>query len=68
MILFFGIRSFKVTLLFCRTTQLNKEVELRTLAAQNTPRKRKLGDVKDLIEQVSSRRPAVNVEQRIFLY
>uniref|UniRef100_A0A674P7H3 Hypoxia-inducible factor 1-alpha n=1 Tax=Takifugu rubripes TaxID=31033 RepID=A0A674P7H3_TAKRU len=33
------------------TTQLNKEVELRTLAAQNTPRKRKLADVKDTIEQ-----------------
>uniref|UniRef100_A0A674NX38 Hypoxia-inducible factor 1-alpha n=1 Tax=Takifugu rubripes TaxID=31033 RepID=A0A674NX38_TAKRU len=39
------------TILAKRTTQLNKEVELRTLAAQNTPRKRKLADVKDTIEQ-----------------
>lgn len=59
MILFFGFRSFKVTLLFCRTTQLHKEVELGTLEAQNTPRKRKLGDVKDIIEQVSPQRPAL---------
>lgn len=39
-----------------------KEVELRTLAAQNTPRKRKLGDVKDMIEQVSSQCLAVDFE------
>lgn len=41
-------------LLCCRTTQLDKEVALRTLAAQNTPRKRKLGDIKEMTGQVSS--------------
>lgn len=55
-----GILSFKVTLLCLRTTQLNKEVKLRTLAPQNTPLKRKLADVKDTIEQVRSQGAAVN--------
>lgn len=62
-----GICSFKVPLLFCSTTQLNKEVELGTLAAQNSPRKRKLAEVKDMIEQVNPQRPAIHVEQSIFL-
>lgn len=39
------------TILAKRTTQLDKEVSLRTLAAQNTQRKRKLGDIKEMIEQ-----------------
>ncbi|XP_042356313.1 hypoxia inducible factor 1 subunit alpha a [Plectropomus leopardus] len=34
-----------------RTPQLDKEVSLRTLAAQNAQRKRKLGDIKDIIGQ-----------------
>lgn len=38
----------------CRPTQMDKEVALRTLAAQNTHRKRKLGDLKDIIGEVSS--------------
>lgn len=33
---------------------MEKEVALRTLAAQNTHRKRKLGDLKDIIGEVSS--------------
>uniref|UniRef100_A0A3Q3GP29 Hypoxia-inducible factor 1-alpha n=1 Tax=Labrus bergylta TaxID=56723 RepID=A0A3Q3GP29_9LABR len=37
----------------CRTPQVDKEVSLRTLAAQNTQRKRKLGDLKQMIGQVS---------------
>lgn len=37
-----------------RPTQTDKEVALRTLAAQNTHRKRKLGDLKDMIGEVSS--------------
>lgn len=36
----------------CRTPQLDKEVSLRTLAAQNAQRKRKMGDLKEVIEQV----------------
>ncbi|KAM9341015.1 hypoxia inducible factor 1 subunit alpha a [Symphorus nematophorus] len=43
------------TILAKRTTQLDKEVSLRTLAAQNTQRKRKLGDIKDIIEQETVR-------------
>ncbi|XP_041809259.1 hypoxia inducible factor 1 subunit alpha a [Chelmon rostratus] len=39
------------TILAKRTTQLDKEVSLRTLAAQNTQRKRKLGDIKEMIGQ-----------------
>uniref|UniRef100_A0A3Q3WTY6 Hypoxia-inducible factor 1-alpha n=1 Tax=Mola mola TaxID=94237 RepID=A0A3Q3WTY6_MOLML len=39
------------TILAKRTTQLDKEVALRTLAAQNTQRKRKLSDIKELIGQ-----------------
>ncbi|XP_060919588.1 hypoxia inducible factor 1 subunit alpha a isoform X1 [Labrus mixtus] len=34
-----------------RTPQVDKEVSLRTLAAQNTQRKRKLGDLKQMIGQ-----------------
>uniref|UniRef100_A0A7N8XSQ8 Hypoxia-inducible factor 1-alpha n=1 Tax=Mastacembelus armatus TaxID=205130 RepID=A0A7N8XSQ8_9TELE len=41
------------TLITNRTPQLDKEVLLRTLAAQNTQRKRKLGDIKEIIEQGS---------------
>uniref|UniRef100_A0A671XE07 Hypoxia-inducible factor 1-alpha n=1 Tax=Sparus aurata TaxID=8175 RepID=A0A671XE07_SPAAU len=37
------------TILAKRTTQLNKEVSLGTLAALNTQRKRKLGDIKEMI-------------------
>uniref|UniRef100_A0A8C3A057 Hypoxia-inducible factor 1-alpha n=1 Tax=Cyclopterus lumpus TaxID=8103 RepID=A0A8C3A057_CYCLU len=36
---------------FIRTPQLDKEVSLRTLAAQNSQRKRKLGDIRELIGQ-----------------
>lgn len=32
---------------------MDKEAALRTLAAQNTHRKRKLGDLKDIIGEVS---------------
>nr|XP_046267842.1 hypoxia inducible factor 1 subunit alpha a [Scatophagus argus] len=39
------------TVLAKRTTHLNKELSLRTLAAQNTQRKRKLGDIKEAIGQ-----------------
>nr|AGT01908.1 hypoxia inducible factor-1alpha [Sebastes schlegelii] len=39
------------TIVAKRTPQLHKEVSLRTLAAQNAQRKRKLGDIKDLIGQ-----------------
>ncbi|XP_033498424.1 hypoxia inducible factor 1 subunit alpha a isoform X1 [Epinephelus lanceolatus] len=40
-----------VTIVTKRTPQLDKEVSLRTLAAQNAQRKRKLDDVKEMIEQ-----------------
>lgn len=40
-------------MLYCRSTQVDKEAALRTLAAQNTHRKRKLGDLKDIIGEVS---------------
>lgn len=40
-------------LLCCRTPQLDKEISLRTLAAQNAQRKRKLGDIKEIVEQAS---------------
>ncbi|XP_070775961.1 hypoxia inducible factor 1 subunit alpha a isoform X2 [Enoplosus armatus] len=43
------------------TPQLVKEVSLRTLAAQNTQRKRKLGDIKEMIGQVSPQHS--NMEQ-----
>ncbi|XP_034431390.1 hypoxia-inducible factor 1-alpha-like isoform X2 [Hippoglossus hippoglossus] len=39
------------TIIAKRTPQLDKEVSLRTLAAQNAQRKRKLGDLKDMIGQ-----------------
>ncbi|XP_070775960.1 hypoxia inducible factor 1 subunit alpha a isoform X1 [Enoplosus armatus] len=39
------------TIIAKRTPQLVKEVSLRTLAAQNTQRKRKLGDIKEMIGQ-----------------
>ncbi|XP_044021919.1 hypoxia inducible factor 1 subunit alpha a [Siniperca chuatsi] len=39
------------TIIAKRTPQLDKEVSLRTLAAQNTQRKRKLGDIKELFGQ-----------------
>ncbi|XP_054469698.1 hypoxia inducible factor 1 subunit alpha a [Anoplopoma fimbria] len=39
------------TIIAKSTPQLDKEVSLRTLAAQNSQRKRKLGDIKDLIGQ-----------------
>lgn len=43
-----------MSILLCRRTlQLDKEVSLRTLAAQNAQRKRKMGDIKEVIEQVS---------------
>uniref|UniRef100_A0A8C4H3K4 Hypoxia inducible factor 1 subunit alpha n=1 Tax=Dicentrarchus labrax TaxID=13489 RepID=A0A8C4H3K4_DICLA len=41
--------SHLATILAKRTTQLDKEVSLSTLAAQNTPRKRKLCDIKEMI-------------------
>uniref|UniRef100_A0A8C3A0B2 Hypoxia-inducible factor 1-alpha n=1 Tax=Cyclopterus lumpus TaxID=8103 RepID=A0A8C3A0B2_CYCLU len=39
------------TIVAKRTPQLDKEVSLRTLAAQNSQRKRKLGDIRELIGQ-----------------
>uniref|UniRef100_A0A7N6B4V6 Hypoxia-inducible factor 1-alpha n=1 Tax=Anabas testudineus TaxID=64144 RepID=A0A7N6B4V6_ANATE len=39
------------TIIAKKTPQLDKEVSLRTLAAQNAQRKRKLGDIKEIIEQ-----------------
>ncbi|XP_040916168.1 hypoxia inducible factor 1 subunit alpha a [Toxotes jaculatrix] len=39
------------TIIAKRTPQLDKEVSLRTLAAQNAQRKRKLGDIKEIVEQ-----------------
>ncbi|XP_039993665.1 hypoxia inducible factor 1 subunit alpha a [Xiphias gladius] len=39
------------TIIAKRTPQLDKEVSLRTLAAQNAQRKRKLGDIKEIIGQ-----------------
>nr|ABO26716.1 hypoxia-inducible factor 1 alpha [Gymnocephalus cernua] len=44
-----------------RTPQLDKEVSLRTLAAQNAQRKRKLGDLIEIIEQGTL--PQEEVEQ-----
>ncbi|XP_032355420.1 hypoxia inducible factor 1 subunit alpha a [Etheostoma spectabile] len=44
-----------------RTPQLDKEVSLRTLAAQNAQRKRKLGDLIEMIEQGTL--PQEEVEQ-----
>uniref|UniRef100_A0A8C9XKB6 Hypoxia-inducible factor 1-alpha n=1 Tax=Sander lucioperca TaxID=283035 RepID=A0A8C9XKB6_SANLU len=44
-----------------RTPQLDKEVSLRTLAAQNAQRKRKLGDLIEIIEQGTL--PQKEVEQ-----
>ncbi|XP_063764838.1 hypoxia inducible factor 1 subunit alpha a isoform X2 [Eleginops maclovinus] len=44
-----------------RTPQLDKEVSLRTLAAQNAQRKRKMGDMKDIIGQGTL--PQEQVEQ-----
>ncbi|GAA6213555.1 hypoxia-inducible factor 1-alpha [Lates japonicus] len=41
------------TIIAKRTPQLDKEVSLRTLAAQNAQRKRKLGDIKEIIGQGS---------------
>uniref|UniRef100_A0A7N6B3U3 Hypoxia-inducible factor 1-alpha n=1 Tax=Anabas testudineus TaxID=64144 RepID=A0A7N6B3U3_ANATE len=41
------------TIIAKKTPQLDKEVSLRTLAAQNAQRKRKLGDIKEIIEQAS---------------
>uniref|UniRef100_A0A8D3DWP4 Hypoxia inducible factor 1 subunit alpha n=1 Tax=Scophthalmus maximus TaxID=52904 RepID=A0A8D3DWP4_SCOMX len=39
------------TIIAKRTPQLDKEVSLRTLAAQNAQRKRKLGEIKEIIGQ-----------------
>uniref|UniRef100_A0A665WE39 Hypoxia-inducible factor 1-alpha n=1 Tax=Echeneis naucrates TaxID=173247 RepID=A0A665WE39_ECHNA len=39
------------TIIAKRTPQLDKEVSLRTLAAQNAQRKRKLGDIKETVGQ-----------------
>lgn len=36
-----------------RAPQLEKEVPLRTIAVQNAQRKRKINDLKEIIEQVS---------------
>ncbi|KAJ4939467.1 hypothetical protein JOQ06_028916 [Pogonophryne albipinna] len=44
-----------------RTPQLDKEVSLRTLAAQNAQRKRKMGDIKEIIGQGTL--PQEQVEQ-----
>uniref|UniRef100_A0A3B4WIM4 Hypoxia-inducible factor 1-alpha n=1 Tax=Seriola lalandi dorsalis TaxID=1841481 RepID=A0A3B4WIM4_SERLL len=49
------------TILAKRTPQLDKEVSLRTLAAQNAQRKRKLGDLMEIIGQGSL--PEEQVEQ-----
>ncbi|XP_041668246.1 hypoxia inducible factor 1 subunit alpha a [Cheilinus undulatus] len=49
------------TIISKRTPQADKEVSLRTLAAQNTQRKRKLGDLKQLIGQGTL--PPEQVEQ-----
>lgn len=38
---------------------MDKEVSLRTLAAQNAQRKRKLGDIKEIIGQVNSQYPNI---------
>nr|UXB53296.1 hypoxia inducible factor 1 subunit alpha [Larimichthys crocea] len=43
--------SHLATILAMRTTQLGNEVSLRTLAAQNSQRKRKLCDIKEMIGQ-----------------
>ncbi|XP_074547583.1 hypoxia inducible factor 1 subunit alpha a [Halichoeres trimaculatus] len=43
--------SHLATIFSKRTLQVDKEVALRTLAAQNTQRKRKLGDLKQIIGQ-----------------
>lgn len=40
-------------------SQSDKEVSLRTLAAQNAQRKRKLGDVKGIVGQVSHQQPNI---------
>lgn len=37
----------------CRAPHLEKEMPLRTLAVQNAQRKRKISDLKEIIEQVS---------------
>nr|UQM94813.1 hypoxia inducible factor 1 alpha [Rachycentron canadum] len=49
------------TIIAKRTPQLDKEVSLRTLAAQNAQRKRKLGDIKEIIGQGNL--PEEQVEQ-----
>ncbi|KAI4804723.1 hypothetical protein KUCAC02_026340 [Chaenocephalus aceratus] len=48
-------------LIAMRTPQLDKEVSLRTLAAQNAQRKRKMGDIKKIIGQGTL--PQEQVEQ-----
>uniref|UniRef100_A0A8D3DRV3 Hypoxia-inducible factor 1-alpha n=1 Tax=Scophthalmus maximus TaxID=52904 RepID=A0A8D3DRV3_SCOMX len=45
------------TIIAKRTPQLDKEVSLRTLAAQNAQRKRKLGEIKEIIGQVGYHYP-----------
>ncbi|XP_029316004.1 hypoxia inducible factor 1 subunit alpha a isoform X2 [Cottoperca gobio] len=49
------------TIVAKRTPQLDKEVSLKILAAQNAQRKRKLGDIKEILGQGTS--PPEQVEQ-----
>ncbi|KAM3594341.1 uncharacterized protein V6R79_006112 [Siganus canaliculatus] len=60
-----GSAPHLATILAKRTTQLDPEVSLRSLAAQNTQRKRKLGDIKEMCEQGALRQGEVDQGKKL---